>query len=132
MLFKGISKVFSTENEMQYETIGAFWDGMSRKYGLENLRGLGYNWTGNSIEYVIGLKDGIIDQANCVVELPDDGWITVCGKTADLSLIYSRIYEDGSLKYEIETFTEAGDCEIRYYRSGGEYGSIYENNAGKQ
>ena len=118
MLFKGISRVFSTENEMQYETIGAFWDEMSGKYGLENLRGLGYNWTKNSIEYVIGLKDGIIDQANCVVELPDDGWITVRGKTADLNQIYNRIYQDGSLTYEIETFTEAGDCEISYYRSG--------------
>ena len=120
MIFTGVSKVFSTENEAQYETIGAFWDGMSEKYGLENLRGLGYNWTDNSIEYLIGLKDGIIDQADCEVELPDDGWITVCGKTAELSRIYNRIYEDGSLTYEIETFTEAGDCEIRYYRSGKE------------
>ena len=118
MLFTGISKVFSTENEKQYETIGAFWDEMSEKYGLENLRGLGYNWTQNSMEYVIGLKDGIIDQANCKVELPDDGWKTVRGKTAALSLIYNRIYEDGSLTYEIETFTDAGDCEISYYRSG--------------
>ena len=120
MVFTGISRVFSTENENQYETIGAFWDGLSRKYGLENLRGLGYNWTENSIEYVIGLKDGIMDQADCEVILPDDGWTTVRGKTAGLSQIYDRIYEDGSLTYEIETFTEAGDCEIRYYRSGRE------------
>ena len=120
MVFTGVSKVFSTENGAQYETIGAFWDGMSEKYGLENLRGLGYNWTDNSIEYLIGLKDGIIDQADCEVELPDDGWITVCGKTAELSRIYNRIYEDGSLTYEIETFTKAGHCEIRYYRSGKE------------
>ena len=118
MRFTGISKVFSTENEIQYETIGAFWDELSEKYGLKNLRGLGYNWTENSIEYVIGLKEGVIDQANCKVELPDDGWITVCGKTAELSQIYNRIYEDGSLTYEIETFTDAGDCEISYYRSG--------------
>ena len=118
MLFTGISRTFSTENEKQYETIGAFWDGMSEKYGLENLRGLGYNWSENSIEYVIGLKDGIIDHTNCVVELPDDGWTTVSGKTAELSLIYNRIYADGSLTYEIETFTDAGECEISYYRSG--------------
>ena len=120
MLFTGISKVFSTENEAQYETIGAFWDELSAKYGLENLRGLGLNWTKNSMEYVIGLKDGIIDRANCEVNLPDDGWTTVCGKTAELSRIYDRIYEDGSLTYEIETFTEVGDCEIRYYRAGRE------------
>ena len=118
MVFTGISKVFSTENEIQYETIGAFWDELSEKYGLENLRGLGYNWKENSMEYVIGLKDGIIDQANCTAELPDSGWITVRGKTAELSRIYDRIYEDGSLTYEIETFTGAGDCEIRYYRAG--------------
>ena len=55
MLFKGISRVFSTENEAQYQTIGAFWDEMSGIYGLENLRGLGYNWTKDTIEYVIGL-----------------------------------------------------------------------------
>ena len=29
---------------------------MSEKYGRENLRGLGYNWTDTTIEYVIGLK----------------------------------------------------------------------------
>ena len=116
MVFTGISRVFSTENENQYETIGAFWDGLSQRYGLENLRGLGYNWTENSIEYVIGPKDGIMDQADCEVILPDDGWTTVRGKTAGLSQIYDRIYEDGSLTYEIETFTEDGGCEIQYWR----------------
>ena len=118
MVFTGISKVFSTENEIQYETIGAFWDELSEKYGLENLVGLGYNWTETSMEYVIGLKDGIIDQANCEVVLPDDGWSTVRGQTAELNLIYNRIYENGSLTYEIESFTDTGNCEIRYYRSG--------------
>ena len=116
MQFSGISKVFSTKNEQQYSTIGAFWDDMSRKYGLENLRGLGYNWTKDTIEYVIGLKEGITDQANCEVELPDTGWTTVKGKTSELSEIYNRIYADGSLTYEIETFSEDEKCEIRYYR----------------
>ena len=116
MRFKGISRIFSTVNEKQYETIGEFWDEMSGKYGLENLRGLGYNWTGNSIEYVIGLKEGIIDQADCEVVLPDDGWETVCGRTDDLGQIYSRIYADGGLAYEIETFTDAGNCMISFIR----------------
>ena len=80
MKFTGISRTFSTENEKQYDTIGAFWEEMSGKYGIENLRGLGYNWTERSIEYVIGLKEGIIEGANCVVELPDSGWIHVNGK----------------------------------------------------
>ena len=117
MRFIGISRVFSTENEAQYETIGRFWDEMAARYGLENLRGLGYNWTEDSIGYAIGLKDGVIDRADCEINLPDEGWVTVRGRTDDLGLIYGRIYLDGPLTYEIETFTEAGDCEIRYFRS---------------
>ena len=117
MLFTGISRVFSTENEMQYQTIGAFWDDLSEKYGLENLRGLGYNWTKDTMEYVIGLKEGTIDQANCEVKLPDTGWTTVRGRTDELSRIYNSIYLEGSLTYEIETFTDEGDCEISYYRT---------------
>ena len=42
MLFKGIGRTFSTENDQQYETIGAFWDELAAKYGRENLQGLGY------------------------------------------------------------------------------------------
>jgi len=116
MIFKGISKVFSTENEAQYETIGAFWSEQSSKYGINNLRGLGYNWTDNSIEYVIGLKDGDIEGMNISVELPDEGWITARGKLEDISKIYDEIYKDGRLKYEIELFDEDGNCEILYYR----------------
>lgn len=41
MKFIGIRKVFSTKNEEQYSTIGAFWDEMSAIYGRENLMGLG-------------------------------------------------------------------------------------------
>ena len=44
MVFNGISKVFSTKDDRQYETIGAFWDEFSKKYGREKLRGLGYNY----------------------------------------------------------------------------------------
>ena len=57
MKFIGISRVFSTINNEQYKTIGTFWDELSEEYGMENLRGLGYNWTDDTIEYVIGLKD---------------------------------------------------------------------------
>ena len=53
MKFIGIRKVFSTKNEEQYSTIGAFWDEMSAIYGRENLMGLGCNWTSDSIEYVM-------------------------------------------------------------------------------
>ena len=64
MLFKGIGRTFSTENDQQYETIGAFWDELAAKYGRENLQGLGYGWKERSIEYVIGLIDGEIGGAD--------------------------------------------------------------------
>ena len=105
MLFKGIGKTFSTENDRQFETIGVFWDEFAAKYGRENLQGLGYGWTNRSIEYVIGLIDGLIDGADRTVELPD------------LGKIYEKIYQESRLKYEIERFTDNGDCEITYYRS---------------
>ena len=46
MLFKGIGRSFSTENDQQYETIGVFWDELAAKYGRENLQGLGYGLEG--------------------------------------------------------------------------------------
>ena len=116
MLFVGISKEFLLINEEQYNTIGNFWDELSLLYGMENLQGLGYKWDKHKIFYAIGLKDGVIKDANFRFELPDENWITVNGKTDDLKAIYDEIYKDGPLKYEIETFTNKGDCQIKYYR----------------
>lgn len=116
MIFEGIGRVFSTVNGQQYETIGAFWDELSEKYGRCRLRGLGFHWTENTIEYVIGLKEGRIDGADRSVSLPDEGWECVRGKTAQLGRLYETIYKDGSLQYEIESFTDEGSCEILYYR----------------
>ena len=117
MVFKGISKVFSLSNEQQYETIGRFWDEMAMVYGLENLQGLGYNWKDGNISYAIGLKNGCIKGYNAAVELPEDGWTVAKGRTDDLKQMYDAIYKDGILQYEIETFYENGDCEVRYYRA---------------
>lgn len=116
MKFVGIGKTFSTRNENQYNTIGEFWDALSKEYGKENLRGLGHHWTSDTIEYVIGLKNGTIEHANVFVELPDDGWCRATGKLSELGKIYDEIYRAGKLTYEIETFDENGDCEILYYR----------------
>ena len=44
---------------------------MSKVYGRENLMGLGYNWTKDSIEYVMGLKNGAIADADYEILLPD-------------------------------------------------------------
>jgi predicted transcriptional regulator YdeE len=119
MLFTGYGKSFSTQNEAQYDTIGAFWDQMARRFGRENLRGLGFGWGENSIEYVIGLKEGDMDPSldweSAVyrqVPLPDDGWIRYTGKTDELPALYDEIYKDGPLLYEIEAFWEDGGCEI--------------------
>ena len=116
MIFNGISRVFSTINDEQYDTIGEFWDEMSKIYGMENLRGLGYSWKNNTIEYAIGLKHGIIENSNININLPDDKWETIKGDTENLSLIYAKIYKDGPLKYEIETFYDNGKCKISYHR----------------
>ena len=116
MIFKGISKEFSLTNEDQYNTIGDFWDEMASLYGLESLQGLGYKWEDNKIFYAIGLKVGDIQNYNLCMELPDTNWTLVNGKTDDLKDIYDEIYRSGSLKYEIETFSERGECEIKYYR----------------
>lgn len=111
MEFVGLSKVFSTLQEGQYEAIGAFWDAMSAQFGRENLRGLGYNWTENTITYVIGLKEGFLPPDAAYpgasyesIRLPDSGWLTVTGRTEDLPRLYARIYADGPLAFEIEQF----------------------------
>ena len=116
MFFIGITRVFSLQNEEQYNTIGSFWDEMSEKYGLENLQGLGFKWTNNQIYYAIGLKEGEIEENNSVIDIPDDNWIEVNGKTKDLQQIYDNIYKNGPLDYELEYFYENGDCKILYYR----------------
>lgn len=116
MEFVGISRTFSTIGDKQYETIGAFWDELSEIYGRENLQGLGYNWTESSIEYVMGLKDGVIEGQNITVTLPDTGWECVSGRVDQLSEIYTVIYQEGPLKYEIEMFDDKGNCEIAYWR----------------
>lgn len=116
MLFTGISKEFSLINEDQYNTIGDFWDEMALLYGLENLQGLGYRWSDNKISYAIGLKFGDIKNYNVAIELPDSDWTIVNGETKNLKSLYDEIYKFGSLKYEIETFTDDGKCQIKYHR----------------
>ena len=117
MNFCGITKDFSLSNEQQYDTIGQFWDEMAMLYGLENLQGLGYRWKDGLLSYAIGLKNGCVNGWNFRMELPEQGWVTVTGKTAYLKQLYDEIYQDGALQYEIETFDEDGNCKIKYYRA---------------
>ena len=89
---------------------------MEAIYGLENLVGLGYKWSDAMIYYAIGLKGGKIDGADFEMEIPDDGWTTVNGMTEDLKKIYDRIYKDGRLRMELESFFSDGRCEIKFLR----------------
>ena len=116
MLFIGVFKEFSLKEEEQYNIIGLFWDEMSMLHGLEKLQGLGYKWEDEKIFYAIGLKNGLIDNSNFKLELPDNGWIVVKGKTDDFKKFYDRIYIEGPIKYEIQILTEEGNCQIKYYR----------------
>jgi len=124
MVFYGLVKAFSTRNGEQYEAIGAFWDAMSARFGRENLQGLGYGWSGDTILYAIGLKDGRVPSDACYpgavyreISIPDAGWLRFTGRTEQLSRLYDEIYEKGSLAYEIERFSENGDCEILVIRA---------------
>lgn len=120
MVFKGYSRIFSTLNNKQYELIGDFWDKVLLKYDIEDLRGLGFNWTETSIEYVIGLKNNekfdIDDLDWKEISLPDNKWEKVEGKTDELNLIYDDIYKMSPLKYEIEMFNKDGTCDIMFIR----------------
>ena len=118
MIIKAVKKTFNTTDNKQYEDIGKFWDEMIEIYGMENLIGIGYNWTNSTIDYVIGLKFCDINFYNCLIELPDQGWSIVRGKTKDLNNIYDEIYLEGTLLYEIELFFDDGSCEIRFIRNG--------------
>lgn len=121
MIFKGYSKVFSTLGNEQYNTISDFWNEIMQKYNVEKLRGLGFNWTDTTIEYIIGLKSNEkFENTNYEwkeIELPDDNWEIVEGRTDNLEKIYNDIYRISSLKYEIEMFDEDGKCKIMYIRN---------------
>lgn len=125
MIFKGYSRTFSTQGEQQYQTIGEFWNEMSKLFGIENLRGLGFNWTDSTIEYVIGLKNNqpmnmdITDEQLLWKEIviPDSEWMKYHGQTEQLGELYSKIYNDGVLTYEIEEFNEDGTCDISITRN---------------
>ena len=124
MIFTGYSQTFSTRDQQQFQTIGAFWDSMSALYGREKLRGLGYNWTADSIEYVIGLKSNEKMDLNKneaqlawkTIQLPDSGWKRYRGKTNELGALYAKIYEEGNLTYEIEEFCNDGSCTVAITR----------------
>lgn len=132
MIFRGISIRFSTENDGQFETIGAFLNRMRLLLPGKALQGLGFNFTKNRIEYVIGsIKDSGIDFEDIEKQMktdypdvqykeiciPDAGWEKHFCRIEDLGLLYKKIYQQGPLTYEIETIHEDGECVIEINRS---------------
>ncbi len=128
MLFKGISKRFCTAGGQQYQAIGDFWDYFAKEFGRENLDGLGLNWQEDSLEYIIGscdktmffdfkkIKEKYPEASYKEIVLPEEGWKVYKGRTDSLGKIYEEIYKDGPLQYEIESFTEDGNCCVRIKR----------------
>lgn len=118
MVFKGIKRTFSHINDCQYETIGEFWDELSAKYGgVDKLIGLEVSWNDETMDYAIGLKEGVIEGHNITVNLPDEGWQTISGLTIDLKRIYKELISRGGyIEYALETFAKNGRCMIQYIR----------------
>lgn len=128
MKFIGISKRFSTKNSIQYKDIGDYWDYFSKLYDKEKLMGLGLNWNEDSFEYVIGTTTDHFDYdlsliqktyPDCIykeIVLPEKNWLVYNGLTNELSKLYDVIYQDGILKYEIESFKNDGTCKVIIYR----------------
>lgn len=127
MKFKGISRRFSTADNVQYEAIGRFIDVCADIYGRDNICGLGYNWTSSSIEYVIGMRDKsdidyklamkyFDDAVYKVVLLPDNGWRSYKGELINLSSFYDDIYKEGALTYELEYINSDGSFEVMINR----------------
>lgn len=128
MNFKGVSVTFDCKDGAQYEAIGQFWDMMTQQYPKSTLIGLGHSWSNDQIDYAIGSEDlsreydckeirAIYPPAGLLqMRLPDEGWLAYHGKLEDLTKLYEKIYEDGPLTYEIESFDDDGNADIRIFR----------------
>lgn len=116
---------FSTVGEKQFEAIGIVWDIFSNLYGIENIRGLGYGWTDNSITYCFGFKEELSDDVYLErletinelvdkpfrfnkIELPDSDWKEFNGTVDTIPELYNEVYKAGNLDFEIETFDQDG------------------------
>jgi len=91
MKIKGIKRTFSTNNNNQYKTISSFWDEYCLKYQLEDLIGIGFNWTSSTIDYMIALKDKDIDEYNFELDIDKNvNWQTKSGQTKELDKLYMK------------------------------------------
>jgi len=127
MIFTGVKIRFDCTNSQQYKNIGDFWKYMTDNYPKIALKGVGYNWSKNSFDYIIGdfvaprfnmnkIREVFPDADFFEVVLPDKGWKVYTGKRNELSKLYDEIYKDGTLDYEIEEFFPNGDCKVSICR----------------
>ena len=128
MKFTGVLRNFDCSNNKQFTDIGEFWDFMSKIVNKNELKGLGFNWKNNHLDYIIGdLKDKCDYPMDLIlntypnskivtVDLPNNGWEIHEGKIKDIKSIYEKIYEDGQLDYEIEEIDTKGNFKVSILR----------------
>jgi hypothetical protein len=105
MKFIGQKRIVKVdENYIQIKTLTKFWDEMRKAYPNEAMLGLGTNWVEDRFDYYIGKVNEQWDGGSDSVIIPDEGWEEfVCELDDDeIEKMYRRIYEKGSLDYEIE------------------------------
>jgi predicted transcriptional regulator YdeE len=128
MTFKGIQIRFDCAGNQQYEAIGGFWDCMTGLYPGCALKGVGYNWSNDCLDYAIGgfgdethydetaLRERFPNAKYMEIQLPDSGWQVFHCELDRLSDLYNEIYKDGALLYEIEEIQPNGHCVISIIR----------------
>ena len=128
MKFTGVLRRFDCSNNKQFNDIGEFLDLMSKIIDKNEIKGLGFNWQNNHLDYIIGdLKEEFNYSIDIIlktyptskivtVDLPDNGWKIYQGKLKDIKNIYEKIYRDGPLDYEIEEIDTKGNFKVSILR----------------
>lgn len=123
MRYSGVQATIDTDDDNQFEVLGAFWQAMRRQADPNRLRGIGHTWdtAGHTFEYLIGMQEDHVWNTDGVfrlkglhtgrlgeIELPDDGWQTHQCAPADIAEMYAVIWRHGDLRYEVEHFDADG------------------------
>lgn len=129
MKFKGIKVTFSIENGRQYKDIAKFWEIMEKHFDVNRLSGLGFNWTDTTMDYAIGFRDNSMTRAELdkvkpyfsgaeyiIQLLPNKNWRKYKGHVSKIKEKYTKIWNAGAVKFEIETFDDEGNMKILIYR----------------
>ena len=126
----GVQIRFACKNGEQFEAIGRFWDRMRALCPDKSLLGVGFSWENDTLCYLIGTENGVPEHAaemlsdefpgavSAALLLPDEGWRTYTATADTLDRLYTEIYRDGPLDYEIEQFDADSRAVVRVYRKG--------------